>query len=214
MSASAERARRWEGRAGRGALGRRRKLTRRAKERRARVAARDGRHGRHHQVLDEGAHDRDAELALGVRHDIRHGGLDARDRLDARGVEAGRVHRLLPLDVLELVHLFVVDQDVHVVLRQLILVLRHDHRRAHAVELADLRRALQHLHAVLVVGHLVRHRREHTEAAEAARLEARGAALEVGDGALAAVGVPTSGALVGRERAAARSRGFEAAARA
>ena len=55
-----------------------------------------------------------------------------------------------------------------------------DRRSAHAVELADLRVALQHLQAVGVVRDLERRRRHHAAAAEGARLVARDARLELG----------------------------------
>ena len=54
-----------------------------------------------------------------------------------------------------------------------------DRRRAHAVKLADLRVALQHLQAVGVVRDLKRRRRHHAAAAEAARLVALHAALKL-----------------------------------
>jgi hypothetical protein len=54
-----------------------------------------------------------------------------------------------------------------------------DRRRAHAVKLADLRVALQHLQAVGVVRDLKRRRRHHAAAAEGARLVALHAALKL-----------------------------------
>ena len=66
----------------------------------------------------------------------------------ARGVEG-----LLKRNVSELVRLLVVDEQVHVGSRERLLVVE-DGGRGHAVELANLRRALQHLHAVLVIRNL------------------------------------------------------------
>lgn len=68
----------------------------------------------------------------------------------------------------------------HVVLVLGLLARPADRRRAHAVELADLRVALQHLQAVGVVRDLERRRRHHAAAAEGARLVARDARLELG----------------------------------
>ena len=62
---------------------------------------------------------------------------------------AAGIQGLLKLDVHETVALLVVDEEVHVVWRER-LVLGEDGGRSHAVELAHLRRPLQHLHAVLV----------------------------------------------------------------
>lgn len=62
---------------------------------------------------------------------------------------AGGIQSVLELDVSKLVALLVVDEDVHVRAGQLPRPVEDGGRR-HAVELADLRRALQHLDAVLV----------------------------------------------------------------
>ena len=120
------------------------------------------------------------------------GTLDAgeqRARSSRAPTRARREQRLLKVDVLELVHLLVVDQQVEVLARQDLVLVPHG-RRHHAVELAHLARALEHLDRVLVVRHLVRHRHEDAEPAEGARLVALHARLKVGDGALAALGVP------------------------
>lgn len=84
-----------------------------------------------------------------------------------------------------LVLLLVVDDDVHVVGRK---GAGDALGRRHAVELADLRGALQHLHGVGVVVDFVRRAREHAEAAEGARLVARDALLEAGGAVGAGVG--------------------------
>ena len=62
----------------------------------------------------------------------------------ARGVEG-----LLKRNVSELVRLLVVDEQVHVGSRERLLGV-DDGGRGHAVELANLRRALQHLNRILV----------------------------------------------------------------
>lgn len=69
---------------------------------------------------------------------------------------AAGVQGLLELDVHETVALLVVDEEVHVVWRER-LVLGEDRGRSHAVELAHLRRPLQHLDAVLVIRDLKLH---------------------------------------------------------
>lgn len=129
---------------------------------------------------------------VGVGEADRAPAKDARStrRAHAAGAvaKAGRVERLGERDVLQLVGLLVVDHDVHVRRRQAVDDVE-DGRRRHAVELADLRRALQHLDRVLVVRDLERHRREDAEAAEGASLVAGLARLKVGDGALAALDV-------------------------
>jgi hypothetical protein len=200
----------------------------RAKERGAGVATTDGHDRRHAQVLDEGAHDRDANRQLDARLDAvdehlfgrrvravervhRPTGLDSaphrriqaatklvspqvfvarsvgrRDakvgqelgpevglRLNAGNAEEARrdahrrtvrdggpagvfhargVERLLKGDVHVLVRLLVVDDNVHVRLGQQLLGVPRV-RRHHAVVFADLRRPLEHLHRVGVVGH-------------------------------------------------------------
>ena len=115
------------------------KLTRRAEQRGAGVAARDGGDGRHHQVLDERARDDDAhrhvfalansllEESLG---DVGLGNIKRRTLsvvLEVLGtalripldrsaefstLQAGGTERLRKRNVLELVHLLVVDEDV------------------------------------------------------------------------------------------------------
>ena len=65
-------------------------------------------------------------------------------------------------------------------------------RRHHVAELADLRGALQHLHRVRVARDLERRGGEDAQAAERARLEARHARLEVGDGRRAALLEPVT----------------------
>ena len=73
---------------------------------------------------------------------------------------------------------------VRLAAHHVVLVLRAglklDRRRAHAVKLAHLRVALQHLQAVLLVRDLERRRRHHAAPAEGARLVARHARLELG----------------------------------
>ena len=78
----------------------------------------------------------------------------------------------------------------HVLLRELIFGVKlGDRGRRHAVELANLGRALEHLNRVLVVRNLVRHGGDDAHAAEGAGLVTLGTLLEAGDGALAALGV-------------------------
>ena len=90
----------------------------------------------------------------------REGGLElGAEVVDGAGGPIGlRAKRegegLLDGDVNMLVHLFVVDDDVHVVRRKVLLDVEHL-GRLHAVELAHLGGALQHLHGVGVVGDLV-----------------------------------------------------------
>ncbi len=157
--------------------------TGRAEERGARVGARDRQDGRHHAVLDERARDDERHLhvlAGLVRRDQLLLGL-LEHLLQRRRVHARRFDRLLERDVHVHVRLLVVDDDVHVVLVLGVVTRRPaDRRRAHAVELADLRVALQHLQAVGVVRDLERRRRHHAAAAEGARLVARDARLELG----------------------------------
>jgi len=170
------------------------RLTSRAEERGAGVAARDAHDSGHHQVLDEGARDDDLERHPEACLDARDGDganllADGVERLFEVGLRAnkrhrlavgrgakvgekgqvpwvstlllarhGSRHRLLDGDVNVLVHLLVVDDDVHVVDWQQLLAIRAlvpDLGRGHAVELADLGRALEHLHRVGVVGDLV-----------------------------------------------------------
>ena len=66
--------------------------------------------------------------------------------------ERGERERLLERNVDVLVHLLVVDDDVHVVARELGSRVKHL-GRGHAVELADLGGALEHLDAVGVCVH-------------------------------------------------------------
>jgi len=159
---------------------------RRAKERRARVAARDRHDGRHHQVLDKGTRDdnlerhplarrhrrldggnrrREATLAVcreAVEEGLRPGPLRAARRAvehplhrrGRHGVHARRVERILERDVHVAVRLLVIHDNVHVRRRQRLRLVK-DARRRHAVEFAHLRRALQHLHRVGIVRHLV-----------------------------------------------------------
>lgn len=174
------------------------KLTRRAKQRRAGVAARDRDHRRHHQVLDEGARDDDLDrvplrcldvasrfdaignlfgiqVSLVVRqvrvrrnarllvlpHEIL---LASKEAAFGRALRVplavhGRLERLAHGDVHVLVHLLVVDDDVHVLAGEVLggaLLLLEGLGRGHAVELADLGGALQHLDRVGVVVDLVR----------------------------------------------------------
>lgn len=145
-----------------------------AEEGGAGVAAGDGHDGGHHQVLDEGARHDDLH-ALGdgghvearrvhiLHHVLRKRAVGAEELKVARlpsglGLlvkhicrECG-LERVLELDVLVLVLLFIVnDNVVHV----LDLGLGHHGGRAHPVELADLGGALEHLHGVGVVRDLV-----------------------------------------------------------
>jgi hypothetical protein len=161
---------------------------RRAKERGAGVAARNRHDGRHHQVLDEGARDDDLNrhplrLAgsgngrrFAIRNDfhaLRH--VELLVGLVAEEVDRGRAvtlrvsgvrqvlhggpKRLADGDVHMLVHLLVVDDDVVHVGRD--RTIGQHLGRGHAVELADLGGALEHLDRVGVVVDLVlRGRRE------------------------------------------------------
>ena len=72
-------------------------------------------------------------------------------RLGGR-VNAASTQSLLKLDVNKLVRLLIIDHDVHVRAGQRLGHVEDGGRR-HAVELANLRRALQHLNRVLVCEH-------------------------------------------------------------
>ena len=110
-------------------------------------------------------------IVLRQRRRVEVGRAKDVGRLPALAANASGVQRLLERNVHVHVLLLVVHQNVHVRRRQRLLCVPH-RRRRHPVKLAHLRRALQHLHRILVVRHLVRHRREHAHAAEGARLKA------------------------------------------
>lgn len=138
-----------------------------AEERGAGVAAGDGHDGGHHQVLNEGARDDN----LHGRRFFKIGRIVTEGRTGGRAILAEgleivvrvifRVNnlrrkrgleRVEEANVLVLVLLLVVDDDVQGVLGEGVGL---DDGRAHAVELADLGGALEHLHGVGVVGDLV-----------------------------------------------------------
>ena len=74
------------------------------------------------------------------------------DVLTSHRIDAGSTQSLLKLNVNQLVRLLVVDHNIHVRGGKRLLVVK-DVGRGHAVELANLRRALQHLNRVLVCEH-------------------------------------------------------------
>jgi len=144
---------------------------RRPKERGARLAARDGEDDVVHQVLDERTRndDTDVRVEIAVRHASVRSGAELADIFrgfdpfaQRRGLTVAHVdqgvliklgvhggcQRLGPGDAHVLVRLLVVDEHVG---RVQVAPRRRDLRRHHDVELADLRRAREHLHRVGVV---------------------------------------------------------------
>ena len=189
-----------------------------------------------HQVLDEGAREHDAHVeAVAARGlvapcaaRLRVGrpqsalATQAASRLAVHGHVAGMpvacalaptraagLERVAPGHAHVAVRLLVVDE--HVARELALRPSGLDLRRRHDVELADLRRAREHLDRVGVVRDLERLGGEDAAAAEGARLEARHARLEarLGRGAALLVGEVGGWALgVGaRVRAAGRGRG-------
>lgn len=171
---------------------------RRTKERGASLAAGNRRNARHHLVLDEGTDNDNGDFRVFPRLDL----IDKRLLCCAirqiewhiRVCEVGvvdtrRVKGLLERNVLVLISLLVVDDNVHALGPRVRVAVADAKRRVrHAVELANLRRALEHLERLAVVRHLERLRVDNGHTTEAAGLEAIRALLETSDGLLAALG--------------------------